>query len=85
MTLLEVDGLSAGYGVVQVLRGVSLRGYAGADHPEVAREWPARFGAWLRSGAIRFPHTAVTGIDRAPQALQDLIRGKHFGTVVVEP
>lgn len=68
-----------------ILRGVSLRGYTGADHPEVAAEWTARFGAWLRSGAIRFPHTVVGGIDSAPRALQDLIGGRHFGTVVVEP
>ncbi|UWE08276.1 MDR family NADP-dependent oxidoreductase [Actinacidiphila bryophytorum] len=68
-----------------VLRGISLRGYAGADHPDVAAEWPARFGEWLRSGAIRFPHTAVAGIAEAPQALQDLIEGRHVGTVVVQP
>ncbi|WUH93374.1 NADP-dependent oxidoreductase [Streptomyces sp. NBC_00433] len=68
-----------------VLRGVSLRGYTGADHPEVAAEWTGRFGEWLRSGAIRFQHTVVRGIDSAPQALQDLIAGRYFGAVVVEP
>ncbi|MFG1805915.1 MDR family NADP-dependent oxidoreductase [Streptomyces sp. NPDC049040] len=68
-----------------VLRGVSLRGYTGADHPDVPAEWTARFGEWLRSGAIRFPYTAVTGIDNAPQALQDLLAGSHFGAVVVQP
>lgn len=67
-----------------ILRGVSLRGYTGADHPEVAQEWTGRFGAWLRSGEIRFPHTAVAGIDSAPQALEDLIAGRHFGSVVVD-
>jgi NADPH-dependent curcumin reductase CurA len=68
-----------------ILRGISLRGYAGSGHPDVAEEWTARFGEWLRSGAIRFPHTAVAGLGNAPQALQDLIAGKHVGTVVVEP
>lgn len=67
-----------------VVKGVSLRGYAGADHPDVEAEWTERFGSWLRSGEIRFPHVRIPGIDRAPQALQELIEGRHFGAVVVE-
>lgn len=65
-------------------KGVSLRGYSGADHPGAAAEWTGRFGAWLRSGEIRFPHVRIPGIDRAPRALQDMIGGRHFGAVVVE-
>ncbi|MFD7183837.1 MDR family NADP-dependent oxidoreductase [Streptomyces sp. NPDC059904] len=67
-----------------VVKGVSLRGYSGADHPDVDKEWTSRFGDWLRSGEISFPHTRIAGIDRAPQALQGLIEGRHFGAVVVE-
>ncbi|MFJ6655124.1 MDR family NADP-dependent oxidoreductase [Streptomyces sp. NPDC091377] len=67
-----------------VVKGVSLRGYSGADHPDVEQEWTGRFGAWLRSGAIGFPHTRIAGMDRAPQALEELIGGRHFGAVVVE-
>ncbi|WP_055589020.1 MDR family NADP-dependent oxidoreductase [Peterkaempfera griseoplana] len=67
-----------------VVKGVSLRGYSGADHPDVEDEWTRRFGAWLRSGEIRFPRTALVGIDRAPRALPELIGGRHFGAVTVE-
>ncbi|GAA2940614.1 MULTISPECIES: MDR family NADP-dependent oxidoreductase [Streptomyces] len=67
-----------------VLKGLSLRGYSGADHPDVDGEWIGRFGAWLRSGEISFPHTRISGIDRAPGALRDMIEGRHFGAVVVE-
>ncbi|MFD4653001.1 MDR family NADP-dependent oxidoreductase [Streptomyces sp. NPDC058441] len=67
-----------------VVKGVSLRGYSGADHPDVEKEWTSRFGGWLRSGEISFPHARIAGIDRAPQALQELIEGRHFGAVVVE-
>lgn len=65
-------------------KGTSLRAYSGADHPEVRKEWTARFGDWLRSGEITFPHVRISGIDRAPRALQELIEGRHFGAVVVE-
>ncbi|WP_327351467.1 MDR family NADP-dependent oxidoreductase [Streptomyces sp. NBC_01304] len=67
-----------------VVKGVSVRGYCGADHPEVEAEWADRFGGWLRSGDIRFPYTSIAGIDRAPQALPGLIGGRHFGATVVE-
>ncbi|MGW3285320.1 MDR family NADP-dependent oxidoreductase [Streptomyces sp. NPDC001002] len=64
--------------------GVSLHGYSGPDHPEVAKEWTERFGGWLRSGEITFPHVRIAGMDHAPRALQELFEGRHFGTVVVE-
>ncbi|MFF1308357.1 MDR family NADP-dependent oxidoreductase [Streptomyces sp. NPDC058307] len=64
--------------------GITLRGYSGIDHPEVTQEWAERFGGWLRSGEISFPHVRIPGIERAPQALQELFEGRHFGTVVVE-
>ncbi|MEV2233845.1 NADP-dependent oxidoreductase [Streptomyces phaeochromogenes] len=67
-----------------VNQSVSLRGYSGMDHPEVNEEWTKRFGQWLRSGEITFPHVRVPGMDRAPRALQELFEGRHFGTVVVE-
>lgn len=67
-----------------VVRGVSVRGYRGADHPEVDAEWTRRFGGWLRSGELSFPHTRIAGLDRAPRALPDLIEGRYFGAVVVE-
>ncbi|WP_405813081.1 NADP-dependent oxidoreductase [Streptomyces sp. NBC_01390] len=67
-----------------VNQGVSLYGYSGQDHPEVAAEWTKRFGDWLRSGEITFPHVRVQGMDQAPRALQELFEGRHFGTVVVE-
>ncbi|MEV7616605.1 NADP-dependent oxidoreductase [Streptomyces sp. NPDC089799] len=67
-----------------VLRGVSLRGYSGSDHPDVEAEWRERFGGWLRSGEIRFPHSTVEGMDGAVRALPELIAGRHFGAVVVQ-
>ncbi|MGW1772658.1 MDR family NADP-dependent oxidoreductase [Streptomyces sp. NPDC002104] len=67
-----------------VVQGVSVRGYRGTDHPDVEEEWTARFGSWLRSGEITFPHVRIPGIDRAPQALRELTEGRHFGAVVVQ-
>ncbi|WP_424216927.1 MDR family NADP-dependent oxidoreductase (plasmid) [Streptomyces sp. BI20] len=80
------DGGSAPAGVDVlrlVLSGVSLRGYRGADHPEVDAEWTAWFGDRLRAGRIGFPHVRIPGMERAPRALEETIAGRHFGAVVV--
>lgn len=66
-----------------VVRGITLSGYAGADHPGVQDEWTRRFGDWLRSGQISFPYTEIEGMQRARTALPELITGRHFGAVVV--
>jgi len=47
-------------------RGITVAGYNGTDHPDVEADWEARFGHWLRAGAIRFPHTLVHGTEPAP-------------------
>ncbi|WP_399895027.1 MDR family NADP-dependent oxidoreductase [Streptomyces sp. BBFR51] len=67
-----------------VVKGMSVRGYTGVDHPDVEAEWTGRFGGWLRTGEIRLPLTRFEGIARAPQALWELTRGQTFGTVVVD-
>ncbi|MFZ3572780.1 MDR family NADP-dependent oxidoreductase [Streptomyces sp. BH097] len=69
---------------VLVKRSVSLVGYQAVDHPGVEKEWRERFADWLRAGQIVFPYTALPGMERAPSALQELQRGRHVGTLVVE-
>ncbi|MEU9455875.1 NADP-dependent oxidoreductase [Streptomyces sp. NPDC048277] len=64
-------------------RGITIAGYNGMDHRDVQAEWEACFGDWLRAGRIRFPHTPVHGMERAPAALPELIAGRSFGASVV--
>ncbi|MFC5744398.1 MDR family NADP-dependent oxidoreductase [Actinomadura rugatobispora] len=65
-----------------IVKQITLRGVTGASGTD--QEWIERFGGWLRSGSVTFPHVRVPGIDRAPQALHELISGRHLGAVVVE-
>jgi NADPH-dependent curcumin reductase CurA len=65
-----------------ILKQITLRGLTGASGAR--EEWAGQFGDWLRAGRITFPHVRVPGIDRAPQALHELISGRHLGAVVVE-
>ncbi|WP_211346697.1 MDR family NADP-dependent oxidoreductase [Actinokineospora cianjurensis] len=67
-----------------ILRGISLHGVTTRPDQHERDEWLVRFGGWLRSGALTFPHVRVPGIDAAPRALQEVFEGRHLGTVVVE-
>ena len=66
-----------------IVKDITIRGLIGVAERTRA-EWVERFGGWLRSGEITFPHTRIAGIERAPEALQGLIGGRYQGTVVVE-
>lgn len=66
-----------------VLKQITMRGYSVLGDEEAEREWRERFPAWLRAGEIRFPYVRVPGIENAPRALHDMMRGRHVGTVVV--
>ncbi|MEE1942892.1 NADP-dependent oxidoreductase [Streptomyces sp. TRM 70361] len=68
-----------------VLNRVTLRGFNAADHPDALPEWNRRFGDWLRSGRISFPHTRLAGIESGPRAFREVIEGRRLGAVVVEP
>lgn len=66
-----------------IVKQLKLTGYSGGHHPDLVREWRARFAGWLRSGEIRFPHVLVPGISAAPQAFQDVVAGRYQGAVIV--
>ena len=65
-----------------IAKHIEMRGFGGLD---AAVPWAEHFGDWLRSGDVAFPHARVRGIDHAPQALHDLIAGRHLGAVIVKP
>jgi 2-alkenal reductase len=67
-----------------VLKGITIRGFTTPNDPVAQAEWTGLFGSWLHSGQLTFPHVRVRGIDRAADALHEVITGRHMGTVVVE-
>lgn len=64
--------------------GVSMAGYRYPDHLDVEAEWTDRFAEWLSTGRIVFPHVRIAGIEAAPRALEEMMAGRHLGTVIVD-
>ncbi|MBT2232434.1 NADP-dependent oxidoreductase [Nonomuraea sp. NEAU-A123] len=66
-----------------ILKRISIEAFQGFDE-QARSQWLERFGGWLRAGDITFPYVRIAGIDDAPRALQEMLEGRHFGTVIVE-
>jgi NADPH-dependent curcumin reductase CurA len=62
----------------------TLRGFIVSDHADRAPEFAAEVGELLASGRMKHHETVVEGgIEAAPQAFIDMLRGKHLGKVCV--
>jgi NADPH-dependent curcumin reductase CurA len=65
-------------------RRLTLRGFIVLDHADRHGAFAAEVGAWVRDGRVTFRETIVDGgIEAAPQAFIDLLRGANTGKMVV--
>src|SRR4051794_34660476 len=63
---------------------LTLRGFIVSDHSDRLRDLHAEIGPALREGRVTFRETIVEGLDHAPQAFIDLLRGANVGKMVVK-
>jgi NADPH-dependent curcumin reductase CurA len=63
---------------------LTLRGFIVTDHGARLKDLHAEVGPAVRDGRIRFRETVVEGLDHAPQAFIDLLRGANVGKMVVK-
>jgi NADPH-dependent curcumin reductase CurA len=64
-------------------RRLTLRGFIVRDHWDRMPDFAREVGGWLRDGRIDYRETVVEGLERAPQAFIDLLRGENTGKMVV--
>ena len=63
---------------------LALRGYVILDHYDRHAAFAAEVGAWVRDGRVSYRETiADGGIEAAPQAFIDMLRGANVGKMVV--
>jgi NADPH-dependent curcumin reductase CurA len=62
----------------------TLRGYIVSDHFDRLPDLHAEIGPAVRDGRIAFRETVVEGLENAPQAFIDLLRGANVGKMLVK-
>lgn len=66
-----------------ILKRLQLVGYSADDDSNQRGEWEDRLAEWLNQELIRFPSTRFSGIETAPEAIEAVVHGQTFGTVIL--
>lgn len=66
-----------------VSKELTIRGFRGNTHVELVLALWRAVGAWLREGRIRYRETVVDGLQNAPIAMAQMIRGDTIGKTLV--
>lgn len=64
-------------------RRLTIRGFIVWDFASVDADFRREVGAWIETGQLRFLEHVVEGLDKAPEAFIDMLRGGNTGKVLV--
>lgn len=63
---------------------LTMRGFIVTDHPETCKEYVAKATRWLADGRLKYRENVVSGIENAPAAFIDMLKGHKVGKQVVK-
>jgi len=66
-----------------ITKRLTLRGFIVADHQHRLPDMIADVSGWLREGRLVHAETVVDGLDHAPDAFINLLRGANTGKMIV--
>jgi NADPH-dependent curcumin reductase CurA len=62
---------------------LTLRGFIVSSYERLRPAFMTHMSTWIRDGAIRFDETTVDGLENAPAAFLNMLRGENIGKMVV--
>ena len=62
---------------------LTLRGLRGSRHLALLPRMQREVAAWLREGRLRYRESITEGLERAPEALADVLQGRTIGKALV--
>jgi len=65
-------------------RRLTIQGFIVTDHPEACQEYVVKAVGWLKEGKLKYRETVAEGVENAPQAFLDLLKGRNVGKQIVQ-
>ena len=65
-------------------RRLTIQGFIVSDHPEACEEYVRKAVRWLKDGKLKYRETVIEGIENAPQAFIDMLKGRNTGKQIVK-
>ncbi|MDF2496394.1 MAG: putative NADP-dependent oxidoreductase [Arthrobacter koreensis] len=62
---------------------LTLKGFIASSYNQYAGEFASLMAGWLQDGSVRYDETFVDGLENAPQAFIDLMKGANTGKMIV--
>ncbi|KAG0164762.1 hypothetical protein DFQ28_007707 [Apophysomyces sp. BC1034] len=72
------------HNLVQVVtKSLTIQGFIVSNSPEMEEQFRKDMTQWLLDGKIQYRETVAEGIEKTPEALIDVLKGRNFGKQVV--
>ena len=65
-------------------RRLTIQGFIVTDHAEACQEYVVKAVGWLKDGKLKYKETIAEGVENAPQAFLDLLKGRNVGKQIVQ-
>jgi len=67
-----------------VAKRLTIRGFIVTDHPDACKEYVSKAYQWLAEGKLKYRETVTKGIENAPSAFIDMLKGRNVGKQIVQ-
>lgn len=66
-----------------IMKRALIQGILVSDRLDLFAEWRALAAPWVKDGTLRYRDSVVDGLENAPEALAQVLRGGNFGKMLV--
>ena len=67
-----------------IARRLRMQGFIVSDHPDAQQEYLVKASAWLADGKLTYHETIANGIESAPSAFINMLKGANTGKQIVQ-
>ncbi|KAG1442058.1 hypothetical protein G6F56_011220 [Rhizopus delemar] len=80
----NIDKPEPVHNLIQVVaKSLEIRGFIVGNSPEMQEPFRKEMTEWIQNGQIKYRETIAEGIEKTPEALIDVLKGKNFGKQIV--